>query len=137
MSNNQTDYYNFLALDLASINEAGFVDPSQIAYEVCLLFSINKDVMPESFFRLYTTPVDIDYNILINSVSYFSGAGFLNIECDCSEASRHVCDINNIHQNEFFLMGSAEKQTNSIQWISMRDGIDRYRLTVLDKNYDC
>jgi hypothetical protein len=60
-----------------------FDNPSQIAHEICLLLSVDGLPIPETFFKLYTANLDIEPSILYNAVAYFSGAGFLNIACDC------------------------------------------------------
>lgn len=130
MNKDEKDYYNFLMFELESINDFGFEDPNQIAFEVCLLLAINKDSLPESFLKLYTSVLTIDNELIKNALAYFCGSGFLQVECDCHSQSEEYCLATEIPEQDMFFWGNAELQLQSDQWKQMESSISRYRQTV-------
>ena len=100
------DYYSFLAMELGSASE-DFPDPSECAHEICKVLSLSEGSIPETSYRLYTSNVSIDYTTMYNASALFSGARFLNIECDCLGSRAEECEYNydNIVLSPFFQFG--------------------------------
>jgi len=120
------DYYNFLMYELKDIEEE-FDNPSNIAHEISLIFSLENNYIPETFYRLYIANLDTDYVMIYNAASYFSGTGFLNIQCDCSGENKNLCDIHGISESAFFDKGVQDKINNTPQYTAIRDSIAKMR----------
>jgi len=119
-------YYEFLMYELKDIEEE-FDIPSHIAHEVALLFSLPKSPIPETFYRLYISPLSIDYSIMYNALSYFSGAGFVNIDCDCISGNKSLCDINGIEESAFYEKGAQDALDGTTQYRGILDSVSKLR----------
>lgn len=119
MNDNMTDYYNFLMMNLSEINDQEFDSPSKVAYEVCILLSLNKDSIPESFYKMYTCNIHVPEVIMTNALAYFSGAKFLSVACDCSEDDAYFCNFANIADNQFYELGSLDKKHATDDWTAI------------------
>ena len=127
------EYYNFLMFELKDIEEE-FDIPSQIAHEICLLLSVEKNFVPESFFRLYVSNLETDYSVLYNAVAYFSGADFLEIECDCAESDKILCDLNSVSESAFYEIGAEDFANTTYKWEKINKSIQMIRTSIFN---DC
>lgn len=100
------DYYSFLAMELGSASE-DFPDPSECAHEICKILSLSEGSIPETSYRLYTSNVPIPYVTMYNAAALFSGAEFLQIDCDCLGSDAEQCEFNddNIVLSPYFRFG--------------------------------
>lgn len=119
-------YYNFLMYELKDIEEE-LQDPSLIAHEVCLLFSLQGNSIPETFYRLYISNLSTDYVLLYNALSYFTGCGWLTVECDCSSEDKSLCDIHGIPESAFYDKGVQDAQNNTEQFRGIGNSISKMR----------
>ena len=120
------DFYDFLMTELPNITEE-FENDSQRVHEICILLSVDQDSIPETFYRLYVSPIGVDQNLMTNAMSYFAGAGFLHIECDCHPSDKIVCDINDIPENQFFELGQSDRESNSDRYLGLKEDIESLR----------
>jgi len=127
------NYYSFLMEELKEITEE-FDSPSQIAHEVCLLLSVDGLPIPETFFKLYTANLAIEPSILYNAAAYFSGAGFLNIACDCNDSDKSLCEYSDIHQNPFFTKGMEENFSQQECWQHIDIAVNNIREHIICDN---
>jgi hypothetical protein len=127
------EYYNFLMFELKDIEEE-FDIPSQIAHEICLLFSSGNSSIPESFFRLYLSKLDTDYSILYNATAYFSGAKFLKIECDCQQSDKILCDLYSVSESAFYEIGAKDFVNTTSKWQKISQSIQMIRTSIFN---DC
>jgi len=100
------DYYSFLAMELGSACE-DFSTPSECAHEICKVLSLSDGSIPETSYRLYTSNITIDYGTMYNAAALFSGAEFLQIDCDCLGSDAEECEYSeeNIVLSPFFNFG--------------------------------
>jgi len=100
------DYYSFIAMELGCVTE-DFEEESDCAHEVCKVLSIAEGKTPETNYRLYISNVAINYATMYNATALFSGAKFLQIECDCAGSKAEECEFNseNIQISPFFQLG--------------------------------
>jgi len=124
------EFYEFLMHDLNLVSEE-FETDSECAHEICKLLSVDDFPIPETFFRMYTASVDIDYVAFYNAASFFSGAGLLSIDCDCPESDKYLCDIAGILDSAFFEKGRSEKTLETDVYSSICDHIDDLRKDIL------
>lgn len=127
------DYYNFLMYELKDIEEE-FDNPSTIAHEISLLFSLQNSSIPETFYRLYIGELSTDYSIIYNAIAYFSGCNFLNIECDCSNENKTLCDLYSISESAFFDKGREDMGHSTDQYTSIDNSIQKMRNIIFN---DC
>lgn len=120
------DIYNFLMFDLNNISDE-FDDANQAAHEVCLLLSVDTTGLPETFYRLYTSSLSIDTEIIRNATAFFVGAGFLNIHCDCEGFDKAYCDILTVENNEFYDIGSRDLNYQNKKWTSISNSLQNLR----------
>jgi hypothetical protein len=123
-------FYEFLMNDLFTIKEI-FDNEDDIAEEMCVLFSVDGFPIPEIFWRLYISKVDIEFSNLMNISSYFSGAGLLNITCDCSEENSYLCEISSISNNLLYERGKLDKDTMSDNYVKLVSKIQSLRSEML------
>jgi len=121
------DYYNFLMYELKDIEEEGFENASSIAHEVCILFSLDKQPMPETFYRLYLANLNTDYSVFYNATAYFAGAGLLQIQCDCSDDAKYLCDLNSIDQSAFYDKAIQDRKDNSSVYVGTVNSVEKMR----------
>lgn len=121
------DYYNFLMHELKDIEEEGFEEASSIAHEICILFSLDTSPLPETFYRLYIANLSTDYSVIYNAASYFSGAGLLDIQCDCLEENKYLCDIHSINESAFYEKAVQDRKDNSPQYTGTKNSILKMR----------
>jgi len=127
------EYYNFLMFELKDIEEE-FDIPSQIAHEICLLLSLENNLIPESFFRLYLSKLNTDYSVLYNAAAYFSGAKFLKIECDCPESDKMLCDLHSVSESAFYEIGADDFANTTSKWQKISQTIQTIRTSIFN---DC
>lgn len=120
------DIYNFLMFDLYQITEE-FDSPHQAAHEACILFSVDSQGLPETFYNLYISKIDIAPEIMKNATAFFTGAGFLNVHCDCEASDKPYCDIAGISSNEFYDLGTRDLNAQTPRWKSMLAQITQLR----------
>lgn len=106
-------------MNLSEINNQEFDSPSKVAYEVCVLLSINNDSIPESFYKMYTCNINIPEVIMTNALAYFSGANFISVTCDCSEDDYHYCNFAQIAENQFYQIGLLDNKHKTEDWIAL------------------
>lgn len=123
-------FYEFLMQDLYTIREV-FDNDNDIAEELCTLFSVDGSPIPEIFWRLYIAKVDVNFDTLMNITSYFSGAGLLEISCDCSEENAYLCDISSIQNNPMFESGKIHKDDMHDNFIKITSNIQSLRSEML------
>lgn len=116
------DLYEFLMFELSSITEE-FDSDEQCAHEVCVLLSVDGHSVPETFYRLYTAPLDINKMTLVNAISYFAGAGFFSIDCDCDPSDKICCEINDITVNPHYEAGKNAMMNGSDNWLEIKSSI--------------
>jgi hypothetical protein len=112
--------------ELPNITEE-FDNDSQRVHEICILLSVDHNGIPETFYRLYVSPIGVDQTLMTNAMSYFAGAGFLSIECDCDPSDKIVCDINDIPENQFFELGESDRESNSDRYLGLKEDIESLR----------
>lgn len=100
------DYYSFLAMELGDACE-DFSTPSECAHEICKVLSLSEGGIPETSYRFYTSNITIEYGTMYNAAALFSGAEFLQIDCDCLGSKAAECEYNydNIVLSPFFQFG--------------------------------
>jgi hypothetical protein len=125
--------YHFLMDELDLVNEE-FDNPSQAAHEVCVLLSVDGHSVPETFYRLYTANINIEEFCLINAVAYFTGAGILDVQCDCSDTDKPLCDIANIKNTDFYHAGFKDAVEESKTINSTLQYINELKGYLLDVN---
>lgn len=103
----QDNIYTFLMFELDTINDE-FSHESQVAHQACVLFSCASPI-PETFFRLYSSNLDIDDNTLNNAIAYFAGSGFLDITCDC-DRDASLCDIQQFYSGPYYDAGCVARK---------------------------
>lgn len=101
------ELYYFLMDELKDIT-LDIEDPSMAAHNICILLSVDGFPVPETFFRLYIAPVNVDYEILMNALAYFTGAGILEVTCDCDSSSKLLCDVHSITNTDFYHCGMKD-----------------------------
>lgn len=125
--------YHFLMDELNSVTEE-FENPSQAAHEVCVLLSVDGLPVPETFYRLYTAKLDIEEMYLINAVAYFAGAGLLDVQCDCCDEDKALCDLANIKNTDFYYAGFRDGVENPDRIELVSQHINQLRGYLLDVN---
>ena len=107
------DYFSFLAMELGSACE-DFPNPSECAHEICKVLSLSEGEIPETNYRLYTSNVPIEYGTMYNAAALFSGAEFLQIDCDCTGPDAGDCEYNdkNIILSPFYQFGQDMYDAN-------------------------
>jgi hypothetical protein len=107
------EYFEFLMDELSSVYEE-FDDDNDRAHAVMVTLSAFGNI-PETYYRLYIAPLQIDKDRLHNCLAYFVGIGEIDIECDCSPEDKFLCDINEIYRTEFYKFGK-ESIFNTREW---------------------
>ncbi len=125
--------YQFLMDELHTVTEE-FDNPSHAAHEVCVLLSVDEGTLPETFYRFYTARVNIDPIILINAVSYFSGAGLIKVDCDCSDEDKSLCEIHSIANTDFYHAGFKDVMEKSDRIEKIIEHIEELRGYILNVN---
>jgi hypothetical protein len=97
------DFYEYLMMELEEIVEA-FNSPAERARELCVLLSLDGEIVPETFFRLYVANLQIPEVIMNAVLANFVGLGQLVVECDCIE-DKLLCDINSVYDHDSFDAG--------------------------------
>jgi len=110
------DYFKFLMFELPSITEE-FDTDSERVHEICVLLAVDGKDIPETFYRLYVTPIGVDQTLMNNAMSYFTGAGFLNIKCDCEIDSQNYCELALTDDNIFYDMGQQDRENMSENYV--------------------
>jgi hypothetical protein len=123
-------FYEFLMEDLFSIKEV-FDNDNDIAEEICVLFSVDGSSIPEIFWRLYIAKVDVEFSTLMNISSYFSGAGLLDISCNCNEEGSYLCEIPAIPNNPLYESGKLDKEAMSDNYVKLVSKIQSLRSEML------
>lgn len=124
------DYYNFLAFNLNEVTTE-FEHPSQAAHEMCLLLSVDKTGIPETFYRMYISAVDLPEELIINASAFFIGSKFLKVICDCDSSDKTFCEIYNIQENAFYEMGYDEFLDQTERWKSMMSSLNNLRKEIV------
>jgi len=119
-----SNYSTYLMLEMSKdINEV-WENNSDRAHEFCLLLSLTGQPVPETFFKMYLANVDCNQETLYNAVAFFTGLGFLKIECDCENHDKLLCDLNYTEDSSFFKIGEDFFQSKDKVWSSLRSRID-------------
>jgi hypothetical protein len=117
--------------ELSSVTEE-FETEEQCAHEVCKLLSVDGHSIPETFYRLYAAPLNINQLTLMNAVSYFTGAGFLKINCDCSPEMKTYCEIPDIEVNPHYEAGKNAMMSKSDNWVVTKSNIASLYLELIE-----
>lgn len=121
----------FLAEDLSSIFEM-IDDPSHCAHEICVCLSVDGANMPETTYKMYTEGLFEDGRTLNNALAYFSGAGFMNVICDCEYYNKSLCSFFNIGGHPLFQKGLDDCLNETDDYLKTAIGIRGLRATLFN-----
>lgn len=117
------EIFDFLMFDLGEVADA-FEDDSKRAEEIMIILSAVSGNIPETFYRLYTTPLlvgpkAIDEDVMKRALNYYSGIGEVSVFCDCEPGDQYLCDIHDMSHNEYFEFGE-ESIGSTKEWYAAR-----------------
>lgn len=130
---NMESLYQFLMDELYTVTEE-FENTSHAAHEVCVLLAVDGEPIPETFYRLYTANLAIDPIIVMNAVCYFSGAGIIQVDCDCADNDKAICDIHSIKNTDFFHAGFKDGVEHPERIALIMEHIEQLRGYLLNVN---
>lgn len=130
---NVESLYHFLMDELHTVTEE-FENTSHAAHEVCVLLAVDGQPVPETFYRLYTANLTIDPIIMMNAICYFTGVGILQVDCDCSDHDKAICDIASVRNTDFFHAGFKEAVEHPERIELIEEHIEQLRGYLLNVN---
>lgn len=120
------DFYMFLAEELDSVFDE-IENKSRCAHEICVCLSIRGTNMPETIYRMYTDHIFRDNKSILNSaLAYFTGAGFMNVICDCESFDRGDCTIFNLGLSPYFQMGLDDCLNQTEMYKAVQEDIQSF-----------
>ena len=125
------EFYEFLMFELSSITEE-FDNDEQCAHEICTLLSVDGHPVPETFYRLYMAPININNLTMTNAIGYFTGAGLLKIDCDCEPSDKIYCEISDIPNNPYYVAGMNAMMNHSENWVNTKARISSLYLELIE-----
>lgn len=115
------DTIRFLMDELSEAVDSEYSD-SVNAQCVMETLSAVSGTIPETFYHLYTDHLEIDRQTMIDAFAYYTGMGQLNVECDCFDVDKPICDVYNVERNDFYDAGVASIE-NTVDWFNTRDRV--------------
>lgn len=121
------EFYRYLMLEMASEINNEWEESSQKAHELCFLLSLDGHEIPETFFRLYACGVDVQEEVIVNALSFFTGMGLIKVNCDCSDEWQSSCEINSISESHFYEAGKSCVSNKEEVWTNLVDRVTSMR----------
>lgn len=138
--------YDYLMDDLSEMADPSLEDSEQIVLFLELLSAVDE-FYPEIMLKLYSSPFNFDQDKLKRGVDYFSGLGFLSVECCCvhdsMEIERNEIDVHEIDMNdyrtcigtdknsEWFARGFDTKKSKGREWQIINEKIATVKVDLL------
>lgn len=121
-------------------------DHSRLALELMIVLAATGDSISESFIKLYAVPLELDEGYIEASTAFFSGAGLIEIVCDCAfdtmewtedgvtikidYSVENPCIVPN-QSDDWYIKGFNEKRKNSSQYKDLNGRVAETRESLL------